>query len=136
MMERYVGAKPNIFYFQTDKGVFVIGTDDPVTVAEAEWFREFLGLRRAAAMKMREVEELPELPELPPAPRPKPVQQAPVQKAVFDNEIFEEKPMPVPKPPVKMIDPMEITPDQMVEQLWTAMDASQRVAWRKKWLGQ
>ena len=131
MMERYVGAKPNVFYFQTEKGVFAIGADDPNAVVDAPWFREFLGLRRVLAPQVKELpEELPELPVPKPPAKMAALAPAPAKQDVFADEIFVEKAKP------KMIDPMEINPDQMDERLWAAMDNPQRIAWRKKWLGQ
>ena len=130
-MERYVGAKKNIFYFQTEKGVFAIGADDPTEVAEAAWFREFLGLRKGQAIAQKEaplsLDDLEELPDIPVPEPPKSMRAQPKLQPVFENPVFKE----VPRQAVNI----DVRPEQMTKEMWDSMKDDDRVAWRKKWLG-
>lgn len=117
-MADVIRGKRHVVVFTTERGEMAIATDDIEELAQQQFFREFMGLSRPVRYERPEPE--PERPVVRQAPV-QPVQQPPQQRQ-----------SPMQRRPAQT-DFLQVTPDQMTQQVWESLTAQQRELYMQNW---
>jgi|WetSurMetagenome_2_1015567.scaffolds.fasta_scaffold920278_2 hypothetical protein len=133
MATDYIGDRPHVLVFRTTAGELVLGTRSLSDVGQQEWFREFLNIQPQRVMVQTQPVVQQRAPEVDMSYLEDLKRQMAQMQAAQAAQV---RPMPVPQPPKRSLPSsfLEITMEQMDDQIWKSLTPEQQYQWQQKYV--